>query len=140
MNPIAYTLLIAYMLLAPAIAWAQSASPAKDPMGYPLKTYGFMLCVAVIGGLVSFYGKVRRKEVEALSIMHLIGEIATSAFAGLLTFWVCEYFDIQQILTAPLVGVAGHLGAKTISWLESAAKQRAEASLGVRVADEGSSK
>jgi hypothetical protein len=133
MNPIACIILTAYMLLAPMIAWAQSVPNPKDPMGYPLKTYGFMLGVAVIGGLVSFYGKVRRKEVEALSVMHLIGEIATSAFAGLLTFWVCEYLGIQQILTAPIVGVSGHLGAKAINWAESALKQRAEAATGVKV-------
>lgn len=132
MNHFIWLGLLAYTLLCPLIAMAQAVQP-KDPTSYPLKTYGLMLGVAVAGGLVSFYGKVRRKEVEALSVMHLIGEIATSAFAGLLTFWVCEYFGVQQILTAPIVGISGHLGAKAINWLEAALKQRAEAAVGVKV-------
>lgn len=112
-------------LLIPMSAMAQSVSP-KDPMSYPLKTYGFMLFVAVLGGVVSFYAKVRRGEVAGHSIMHLVGEIATSAFAGLLTFWLCEYLNVPQILTAPLVGVSGHMGAKAISMFENAAKAKFE--------------
>lgn len=118
-------LLLCLQLAAPLIASAQVADP-KDPMSYPLKTYGFMLGIAVFGGLVSFYAKVSRGEVAALSIMHLVGEIATSAFAGLLTFWLCEYFHVPQILTAPLVGVSGHLGAKAITLIEDSAKRRIE--------------
>lgn len=112
-------------LVAPLTVWAQALA-AKDPMSYPLKTYGFMLFVAVLGGFVSFYAKVRRGEVAGLSLMHLVGEITTSAFAGLLVFWLCEYLNVPQILTAPLVGVSGHMGAKAISLLEDTAKRRFE--------------
>lgn len=112
-------------LVAPLTVWAQALA-AKDPMSYPLKTYGFMLFVAVLGGFVSFYAKVRRGEVAGLSLMHLVGEITTSAFAGLLVFWLCEYLNVPQILTAPLVGVSGHMGAKAINLLEDTAKRRFE--------------
>lgn len=118
-------IVLCLQMLAPAVSLAQVAS-TKDPMSYPLKTYGFMLFVAVLGGVVSFYAKVRRGEVAGHSIMHLVGEIATSAFAGLLTFWLCEYLNVPQILTAPLVGVSGHMGAKAISMFENAAKQKFE--------------
>jgi hypothetical protein len=116
-------LVLCLHLIAPVAAWAQAAAP-KDPLGYPLKTYGFMLFIAVLGGVVSYYAKVRSGEIPAASVMHLIGEITTSAFAGLVTFWVCEYLNVPQILTAPLVGVSGHLGAKAISMMEEAAKKR----------------
>lgn len=113
-------------LVMPTAVLAQSVIP-KDPLSYPLRTYGFMLFVAVLGGIVSFYAKVRTGEVAGLSVMHLVGEIATSAFAGLLTFWLCEYLNVPQILTAPLVGVSGHMGAKAISMFENAAKAKFEA-------------
>lgn len=116
-------LVLCMHLIAPLTSWAQTMA-AKDPMNYPLKTYGFMLFVAVMGGFVSFYAKVRRNEIAGASLMHLIGEIATSAFAGLLVFWLCEWLDVPQILTAPLVGVAGHMGAKVITLLEEAAKRK----------------
>jgi len=118
-------LVLCIHLVAPLTVWAQALA-AKDPMSYPLKTYGFMLFVAVLGGFVSFYAKVRRGEVAGLSLMHLVGEITTSAFAGLLVFWLCEYLNVPQILTAPLVGVSGHMGAKAISLLEDTAKRRFE--------------
>lgn len=115
-------------LALPIAAWAQGA--IKDPFSYELKTYGLMLAVSILGGLVSFYAKVRRGEVSQHSVMHLIGEICTSAFAGLLTFWICEWLNLSQLVTAPLVGVAGHLGAKAIAWAENAAKQRFENQFG----------
>lgn len=118
-------LVLCMHLVAPLTVWAQALA-SKDPMSYPLKTYGFMLFVAVLGGFVSFYAKVRRGEVAGLSLMHLVGEITTSAFAGLLVFWLCEYLNMPQILTAPLVGVSGHMGAKAISLIEDTAKRRFE--------------
>lgn len=45
-------------VVAPLTGGAQALA-AKDPMSYPLKTYGVMLFVAVLGGFVSFYSRVR---------------------------------------------------------------------------------
>lgn len=119
-------------LLAPIHAWAQTQplSP-KDPLSYPLRTYGFMLAVAILGGFVSWYAKVRRNEIPGGSVFHLIGEITTSAFAGMLTFFACEYANFPQLLTAALVGVSGHMGAKIITLVEEAAKKRIEQRAGV---------
>lgn len=107
-------------LLSPMSVMAQSVSP-KDPLSYPLKTYGFMLVMAIFGGFVSWYAKVRRDEIPGSSLFHLIGEITTSAFAGLVTFFICEYAGLSRGITAPLVGIAGHMGAKVISWYEERA-------------------
>lgn len=116
-------LLCLHLLLLPVSVWAQGMAP-KDPLSYPLKTYGFMLAMAIFGGFVSWYAKVMRKEIPASSVFHLIGEITTSAFAGMLTFFACEYLNSPQLLTAAMVGVAGHMGAKVISMYENAAKAR----------------
>jgi hypothetical protein len=122
-------LILCLHLLGPVLAWSQDTAP-RDPLSYPIKTYVFMLGFAIFGGLVSFYSKVRRGEVEALSLMQLVGEIATSAFAGLLVFYLCEYLQIDQMLTAPLVGISGHMGAKVITIIEDVAKRRAASKLG----------
>lgn len=122
-------LMLCLHLLMPIAAWAQDAAP-KDPLSYPLKTYGFMLLMAIFGGFVSWYAKVNRKEIPAASIFHLIGEIATSAFAGMITFFACEYANFPQILTAGLVGVSGHMGTKVITLWEDWAKQRAAQRIG----------
>lgn len=109
-------------LLLPAVSSA--GEPAKDPLAYPLKQYGFILATALLGGLVSWYAKVRKGEVAGWNLMQLIGELCTSAFAGLLAFWLCELSNAPQLLTASLVGIAGHMGTRAISAFETFAQQR----------------
>lgn len=101
-----------------------SRAEAKDPLSYPAKQYVFVLGVAMVGGLVSFYARVRKGEVMALNVTQLVGELATSAFAGMLCFWLCELSNAPQLLTASLVGVAGHMGTRAIATFEAFAMRR----------------
>lgn len=112
-----FALLIA-LHLVPALA------ADKDPLDYSLKQYGLVLCLALLGGMVSFYAKVRAGLVSGLNVMHLVGELATSAFAGLLCFWMAEQAGLPQLVTACLVGVAGHMGARAIAVFEQWAQRR----------------
>lgn len=111
-------------LIGLLLPMAASAEPAKDPFAYPLKQYGFILGTALLGGLVSWYAKVRKGETQAWNLTQLIGELATSAFAGLLMFWLCELSNAPQLLTASLVGISGHMGTRAITALESFAMRR----------------
>jgi hypothetical protein len=114
------TLALCLCLIGPAL----SQTAVKDPLSYPLKQYGFMLATALLGGLVSWYAKVRKGELAAWNLMHLVGELATSAFAGLLAFWICEAAGFQALLTAPLVGIAGHMGTRAIQTFEAFAAKK----------------
>ena len=124
------TLILCLHLLIPMAAQAQAA--IKGPLDVSLKQYGFFLAVALLGGFVSWFSKVRRGELAAASLMHLIGELSTSAMAGLLAFWVMQWMQTPDMLQAAIVGVAGHMGAKFITWLESVMKRRAELALGLQ--------
>lgn len=128
MRFVVHLIIAMYLSMGPITAWAQSEP--KDPLSYPLKTYGFMLLMAIFGGFVSWYAKVRRNEISGSSVFHFIGEITTSAFAGLITFFACEYIGLPQIITAGLVGVSGHMGAKVISLYEAAAAKKLERKAG----------
>lgn len=121
------TLLICLHMSAPAIA---DAINAKSPLQYSLKEYGAMLFIAMLGGLVSWYAKVRKGELPAFSMMHLIGELATSAFAGLLAFWICESLSVPQLLTIAIVGISGHAGTAAIQQLEKMAQNKFSAAFG----------
>lgn len=121
--------------VALAVALSMHAPPAaaladKDPLDYPLRQYAFLLSVALLGGIVSFYTKVKNGSAQAWSLMHLIGELATSAFAGLLAFWVCAYANTPPLIMAALVGVAGHMGTRAIAMVEEWAAKRFGASTG----------
>lgn len=122
-----FALLLSAHLPLPALAFAQDRM--RDPLSIPLKTYGLMLGIALLGGFASWYGKVKRGEIPGWSVFHLIGEFATSALAGLLCFWVCEWMGLSQLITAPLAGIAGHMGTRAIALFEEWATKRAKKGL-----------
>jgi len=124
MHRLVVTLLISVHLLLPFAVWAQVR--LKDPLDYSLKTYGLMLGVALLGGFVGWYGKVRKGIIPAWSVFHLMGEMMTSALAGLLCFWICEWWGAPLLLTAAFTGVAGHMGTKAIAVFEEWAAERAK--------------
>ncbi len=112
-------------LLALIHVTPSSASGAgKDPLDFPLQQYAFLLGVALLGGLVSWYSKVRSGAVHAWNLMHLIGELATSAFAGLIAFWLCAWLGTPPLITAALVGISGHMGTRAIATFEGWAARR----------------
>ncbi len=103
---------------------AAAASESKSPLDYSLGQYGAMLGTALLGGLVSWWAKVRKGEASAWALHTLIGELCTSAFAGLLAFWLCEWASTPQLLTISLVGIAGHMGTRAIAAFETWAQAK----------------
>jgi hypothetical protein len=103
---------------------AAQATAERDPLNYPIKQYGFILGVALLGGLVSWAAKVRAGTLRAWNLMALVGELSTSAFAGLLCFWFCEWQSLDPLLTASLVGVAGHMGTRALILAERMAERK----------------
>ena len=120
MPPILIILIVVAALLVPLAAWAQT----KGPLDYSLKQYGFILGVALLGGLVSWSARVRKGETQAWNLAQLIGELSTSAFAGLIAFWICEWSGAPSLLGAALIGIAGHMGTRAISAFEAFALRR----------------
>ena len=129
MSRIILTLILCMHLLLPAIATAQSV--LKTPLSYTLREYGVVLGVAILGGIASWWGKVRRGEMAMFNISALIGELCMSAFAGLMAFYLCEWWGMPPLLTAAIVGMSGHAGARGLSWLESVGQRVMEKRLGI---------
>lgn len=116
------SIVLALHLLAPLATWAQDKG--KNPLDYSLKQYALFLGIALLGGFVSWYSKVRNGALPATSINHLVGELCISAFAGLLCFWVCEWSGFPQLLTAALTGIMGHMGSRGITLFEEWATRK----------------
>ncbi len=98
--------------------------PEKDPTTYSVITYFWVVLLSVAGGFVNLYHKVERGMINPFSITTLIGELMTSGFAGLLTFWMCEWSGLSPLLTAVLVGISGHMGARAIFKIEMWAEEK----------------
>lgn len=86
----------------------------KDPFGYSVVTYVWVLLLAIWGGVVNFIQRLKRGEAKAHNIVELIGEVVISAFVGVVTFYLCELSNFPQILTAALVAISGHMGTRAL--------------------------
>lgn len=129
MNYLAALVLVALNLLFPVMAYANEN--LKSPLSYSLREYGVILGIALLGGFASWYSRVRKGEADMFNISALVGELAISAFAGLIAFWICESLDLSPLITAAVAGMAGHAGGNGITWLESLGKRYAEKRVGV---------
>jgi hypothetical protein len=82
------------------------------PVRIGLQVFG----MALLGGMVSWIAKVRAGE--KASLMRLVGELCTSAFAGVLCYLLCDWAGINWRLTLCMIGVAGHMGTRAIASFE----------------------
>ena len=92
--------------------------PEKNPESYSLLTYSWVFLLAILGGVVNFIRKLQRGDVRPFNIVEFIGEIVTSAFAGIITFWLCEASGVTPLITAALVGISGHMGSRALFLIE----------------------
>lgn len=98
--------------------------PEKDPFNYSLLTYLWVFALAALGGTVNFMRKVRAGVVRVFNVTEFVGELITSGFAGLLTFWLCEAASISPLVSAVLIGISGHMGSRAIFRIEQWAENK----------------
>lgn len=114
------------------LAWPAlvRAAQDKDPLAYPLKQWALVLGLALFGGLASWITKVRKGDVAAHNMQALVGELTIAAFVGVIAFFGCEYLNFDKVLTAAVVGIAGHMGARAITLMEEIAAKRLKDRMG----------
>lgn len=122
-------LIVLVLILLPVAVHAVSHN---TPESYTLATYGWVIGIAIAGGISSFVGRVNQ-----LSWLAMIGELVVSAFSGVITFWLCEYLEIHQLASAALVGIVGHMGSRGMNTLERLGMKFLQGKLKVTVVDEG---
>ena len=84
-----------------------------------LQKLGPIIAVAIIGGLVNFYQKVKSGKSRPFNFVEVIGELVTSALSGVLMFWLCRSWGMGPFLEAAFVAMAGHSGARLLFVLEN---------------------
>lgn len=130
-----YALVLSLYLSMPAMAQQMATTEHKNPLNYSLREYGVILAIAMLGGFVRWYNAVRRGESAAYDLRALVGELGTSAFIGVLTFWACEAMGWPPLVTAALAGMAGHAGITGLVWAERVLKRFFEHKYGVAPTD-----
>lgn len=90
----------------------------KDPTSFGMITYLWVMGLSVGGGLVSYMHKLQLGVRRPFSIIEFIGELVTSGFTGVITFWLCQNSGISPLLTAVFVGISGHMGSRALFLVE----------------------
>lgn len=83
---------------------------SKEPfVNATLLTYAWVVGVSIWGGLVSYFEKK-----EKFAIWNLVGHLASSSFAGLLTFFACHEAGLSGPITGICCGIAAHMGTPAL--------------------------
>ena len=120
-----------YAALLAALHISARAAEPGNPLDQPIRNWLFILAMALLGGFVSWYMKVKKGELAAPNLFALVGEFMVSALAGLLAFLVCDYFTMPLGIAGAAAGLAGHAGAKALALAETWMQRFAEKKLGI---------
>jgi len=101
--------------------------PSNDPTSYSIATYAWVVTLASWGGIANYARKLRDGIITRFSITELIGELVISGFTGLMTFYLCVAGEVQEPVSAVLVGISGHMGSRGIYLIENILKRRYDA-------------
>lgn len=82
----------------------------KSPENYPLITYAWVILMSVLGGVVSFMRRVKGTRTWG----RFVTDIITAIFCGLVTFYLCEWFGLEQVAAAAFCSIAGNMGGQAI--------------------------
>lgn len=86
----------------------------KDPFGTSLTTYIWVIGLACFGGMVKYLNNPGE-----FRILVLLRDLVTAGFAGLLTFWMCEWTNILGPLSAVLIATSGLMGTRVLKEVEN---------------------
>ena len=92
--------------------------PEKDPLNYSIVTYAWVILVSMWGGAAGFLRKCKEGAVRHFNFTEMVGELLTSAFIGVITFWLCEWGGTPPLLSSAMIGISGHMGSRGLYQLE----------------------
>lgn len=76
------------------------------------------IIIALWGGVVSYIEKIRRSK-SHFRTWALIAELVIAGFTGAIAMFVGLELQLNQEIIAVLVGVLAHMGARSISTIET---------------------
>lgn len=115
-------LAMAWSLAGVAVA-AEVAPRHHDPAMYDVATYLWVSWLAIWGTTVSYLQRVKERP-AGFSWRILAIEWVTAPAAGILAFWAGEAGEVDRLLTASSVFLAGYLGRQFVSRFERARRDQ----------------
>ena len=90
----------------------------NSPENYSLLTYLWVIGLSILGGTVRTLTNLKTGMTWRELCRRWIIDITVSAFIGIITFFLCEYANLEPVLTAAFVGVSAHMGTRAIVIIE----------------------
>lgn len=84
---------------------------SKDPFGYSLLTYAWVVGLACVAGVVKYLNSK-----ESFSWRNATRDVITSAFTGVVAFWTAEYYSVNGPLQAVAIAISAVMGNR--AWVE----------------------
>ena len=101
--------------------------PDKDPANWAAATWILALSMAVGGGLINWYARIKRGHARVFNFVELIGEIFTSGLVGLGVFMFLLSWDQPAGACAAAAGVSGHMATRLLFAIERAIERQIDA-------------
>ena len=104
--------------------------PAKDPLNWTLGTWILALSMAMGGGIVNWYAKLKSGHVRVFNFVELLGEVFTSGFVGMGVFMLLDSWDQPAGLCAAAAGVSGHMATRLLFAIERVVERQLNSAVG----------
>lgn len=88
--------------------------PDKDPSSYEVITYLWVILLSLWGGSASYIRRVRSMQIPRYSFVEFIGEVVIAAGVGVLTFFLCEWGNLDKMLSAVFIAITAHMGSRAL--------------------------
>lgn len=101
--------------------------PEKDPTVWSIGTWALVIGVSLLGGLTSWYQRVRAGHTRAFNIVELVGEAATSGLMGFVGFVAASYWFDSYAAAAAAAGMSAHFSTRLLFQAEGLLDRMARA-------------
>ena len=101
--------------------------PEKDPANWALGTWVLALSMAVGGGLINWYARIKRGHARAFNFIELVGEIFTSGLVGRGIFMLLSSWGQPAGACAAAAGVSGHMATRLLFAIDRAIERQIDA-------------
>lgn len=108
-------------VLAAGLAASSAAADAGGDVGptaISAFTYLWVFGVSILGGIASFYRKMKDGHARPFNVNELVGECFISGFVGVVTFFACKALNVNEMGSAAIIGITSHMGARGIFLVE----------------------
>lgn len=88
--------------------------PEKDPTLWGFATWLLLLVMSLLGGLTSWYRRVKAGHTRAFNLIELAGEMSISFFMGFVGFVVADWYFESHGIAAGAAGMSAHFATRLL--------------------------